>query len=189
MKKVVGTIFLVIIVGLTIYLSLFNKKSEDPRVYYNVYLKSELIGTVESKDELEKYINTKGKEIKEKYDVDQIYSPKDLEVVKSISFKKKIDTVEEIYNKINEKDAFTINGYKVKISGRTEEDKDLIIYVTEKEVLSSALEQVISAFVGKDRYNAYKAKEQDPIVTTGEVIEEVYIDNKITTKEEKIPVN
>ena len=101
MKKVVGTIFLVIIIGLTIYLSLFNKKSEDPRVYYNVYLKSELIGTVESKDELEKYINTKGKEIKEKYGVDQIYSPKDLEVVKSISFKKKIDTVEEIYNKIN----------------------------------------------------------------------------------------
>ena len=164
MKKVVGTIFLVIIIGLTIYLSLFNKKSEDPRVYYNVYLKSELIGTVESKDELEKYINTKGKEIKEKYGVDQIYSPKDLEVVKSISFKKKIDTVEEIYNKINEKDAFTINGYKVKISGRTEEDEDLIIYVTEKEVLSSALEQVISAFVGKDRYNAYKAKEEDPIV-------------------------
>lgn len=189
MKKVVGTIFLVIIIGLTIYLSLFNKKSEDPRVYYNVYLKSELIGTVESKDELEKYINTKGKEIKEKYGVDQIYSPKDLEVVKSISFKKKIDTVEEIYNKINEKDAFTINGYKVKISGRTEEDEDLIIYVTEKEVLSSALEQVISAFVGKDRYNAYKAKEQDPIVTTGELIEDVYIDNKITTKEEKIPVN
>ena len=188
MKKVLGTIFLLLVFGLVIYLGLFNKRSSEPHVYYNVYLKSELIGTVESKKELEDYIDKKGSEIKKKYKVDIIYAPTELEIIKSVSFKEKVNSVSEIYDKINAKDAFSINGYRIKIAARTEDEKDLIIYVTNKDLFSNALEQVISTFIGKKKYEDYKNKTQADIVTTGEVIEDVYIDNEITTKEEKIPV-
>lgn len=188
MKKILGIIFLLLIVALIIYLGFFNRRRNEPHVYYNVYLESELIGTIESKDALEKYIDEKGEEIKKKYNIDKIYAPKDLEIIKSVSFKEKIDTVASIYDKINEQEAFSINGYRIKISARTEDEKDLIIYVTNKELFSNALEQVISTFVGKTKYENYKNKKQEPISTTGEIIEDVYIDNEITTKEEKIPV-
>ena len=189
MKKVVGILFLIGLTGLIIYLSLFNNKGQDPRVFYNVYLESELIGTVESKEKLEKYIDSKGVELKNKFNVETIYAPTDLEIVKSVSFKKKIDTIEDIYNKINTKGAFTIEGYRVRVSARTEDEEDMIIYVTDKEIFSSALEQVISTFIGKEKYEAYKNKTQEEIIDTGEKIEDVYIDNKIAIKEEKIPVN
>ena len=188
MKKVVGILFLIGITALIVYLGLFSHRGEDPRIFYNVYLGSELIGTVESKEALEKYIDEKGKEIKQKFNVDTIYAPNTLEIIKSVSFKKKVNTVEEVYDKINSKEAFTISGYRVKIAARTEEEKDDIVYVTNKDLFSSALEQVISAFIGKTKYEAYKNNTQEEIVTTGEIIEDVYIENKITIKEEKIPV-
>ena len=103
MKKVVGILFLIGLTGMIVYLGLLNNKGEDPRIFYNVYLESELIGTIESKESLEKYIDTKGAELKKKFNVEKIYAPTDLEIVKSVSFKKKIDSIEEVYNKINER--------------------------------------------------------------------------------------
>ena len=188
MKKVLGIIFLLFVFAFIGYLGLFNKRNSEPHVYYNVYLKSELIGTVESKDELESYIDKKGEEIKKKYKVKTVYAPTELEIVKSVSFKEKIDSAKEVYDKINSKDAFSIKGYRVKIAARTEDEKDLVLYVTDKNLFSNALEQVISTFIGQTKYENYKNKQQEEIVTTGEVIEDVYIDNDITTKEEKIPV-
>ncbi len=188
MKKVLEIIFILMVAALIIYLGLFNRKSSEPHVYYNVYLKSELIGTIESKKELEEFIDQKGSEIKKKYKVDTIYAPTELEIVKSVSFKEKISSAKEIYDKINEKDAFSIKGYRVKISARTEDEKDLIVYVTSKEMFSNAIEQVIETLVGKEKYEKFKNNDQEEIVTTGEIIEDVYIDNEITTKEEKIPV-
>lgn len=189
MKKAVGILFLIGVVALIIYLGLFSTRSEDPRIFYNVYLKEELIGTIKEKEELEQYIDQKGSEIKEKYGVTTIYAPTDLEIIKSVSFKKKVDSVADVYKKINEKDAFTINGYRIKISARTTDEKDMVLYVTEKDKFSKSLEYVISAFVGKEKYEAYKNKTQEKISITGEEIEDVYIDNKITIKAEKIPVN
>ncbi len=188
MKKIFGILFLIILCALITYLSFFDKRGDDPRIYYNVYLESELIGTISSKEELEKYIDEKGKELKDKYKVDKIYAPNNLEIIKSVSFNKKIDTVADIYEKINAKDAFTIKGYKIKIAARTEEEKDMYIYVTDKKIFDNALEQVISTFIGKERYSAYKNNTQEEIVSTGELVEDVYIENAMTTKEEKIPI-
>ena len=66
MKKFLGYLFLLMVFALVIYLGIFNRKNNEPHVYYNVYLKSELIGTVQSRDELEEYIDKKGEEIKKK---------------------------------------------------------------------------------------------------------------------------
>ena len=57
MKKI-GIYFLVFIVSVVIFLVGFDYNTNvDPNELYNVYLKDELIGTINSKDELEKYID------------------------------------------------------------------------------------------------------------------------------------
>ncbi len=57
MKKF-GIYFLVVLLSLIIFLVGFDyQTNKQPYTYYNVYLDSELIGTIESKEELEIYIN------------------------------------------------------------------------------------------------------------------------------------
>ena len=55
---------------------------------YRVYLNGKSLGIVESKEELEKYINQEQQQIKQKYGVDKVYRPKDLEIKlnKKLSF-------------------------------------------------------------------------------------------------------
>ena len=58
MKKV-GTCFLVFILSVVIFLFGFNYNSNvEPGSYYNVYLDSEYIGMIKSKEELDDYINS-----------------------------------------------------------------------------------------------------------------------------------
>ena len=64
MKKI-GVYFLVFIISIVIFLLGFNYNSvKQPFTYYKVYLDSELIGTIESKEELEKYINNQANVIR-----------------------------------------------------------------------------------------------------------------------------
>ena len=57
MKKIV-VYFLVVVLSVVIFLFGINyQKVRQPHTYYKVYLDSELIGMIESKDELKKYIN------------------------------------------------------------------------------------------------------------------------------------
>lgn len=68
MKKMskLGTYFLVILLSIIVFLLEFNyKSSKDPNIYYKVYLDSEFIGTIESKKELEEYINNQSYVIKD----------------------------------------------------------------------------------------------------------------------------
>ena len=65
MKKI-GEIFLILILSVVIFLLGFNyKTSPTPNVLYRVYLNNELIGTIESKKELEEYINSQAELIRE----------------------------------------------------------------------------------------------------------------------------
>lgn len=58
MKKI-GTYFLIILLSIIVFLLGFDYKSSiKPNTYYQVYLDSELMGTIKSKEELENYINT-----------------------------------------------------------------------------------------------------------------------------------
>lgn len=65
MKKI-GEIFLILILSVVIFLLGFNyKTSPTTNVLYRVYLNNELIGTIESKKELEEYINSQAELIRE----------------------------------------------------------------------------------------------------------------------------
>lgn len=174
-------------------LSTAERKAKKPRTYYNVYLDGELIGTIESKKKLEKYIDNQNEEYKKKYNVDTIYAPNGLDIKADVTYTNKTESVEKIYKKIQNKKPFTIKGYQytIKSSYETEqtEEKQFKICVIEKETFKKSIETFIKTYVGEEAYESFKDKTQKQIETTGTIIEEVYVKNNITVKETNIPVN
>lgn len=210
MKKI-GIIFLTILLsGIILYLELTTtKKTTEPRTYYNVYLDGDLIGTIKSKEELEKYIDKQNEAYKKEYNVDTIYAPNGLDVKADVIFNNKISTVQEIYAKIQHQRPFTIKGYQYTITSsyinsdetydengelkETEEENDqdpskIKIYVLDKNVFKDSIETFIKTYAGEDAYEAYKNKTQKEIETTGAIIENVYLKNNVTVKEANIPI-
>ena len=74
-KWTISKILLVILVGLSVFLLGFNDKKEAvQKKVYNVYLDGNLIGTIESKEEFEAYINEKEEQIKKQFPLDPLAS-------------------------------------------------------------------------------------------------------------------
>lgn len=177
-----------------------ESKIESPRQLYNIYLAGKSIGIIESKEALENYIDEKQQELKNKYHVDKVYAPNDLDIVKEITYNNKISTVEEIYKKIeNIKGAssFTIDGYKIYIKGIEKKNEDgtttttddVTLYVLDKDIFTNSVTKTITAFIDKDTYEAYLNDTQNKIEgnDTGTIIENLYIQNTITIKKDRIP--
>lgn len=175
----------------------FSRVIQNPKTVYRVYLKGESLGLIESKVELENYIDKKQTEIKEKYGVEKVYAPTDLDIVKEFTYYDKVSTVKEIYNKMKDISPFTINGYVITISGLNKTDsngnkvkeKNQKIYVIDKKVFTDAIEATAKAFIPENEYEAFANDTQKEIETTGKIIEKIYIENKITIKKDHIPVN
>jgi len=215
MKKV-SIIILVIILAIPVFyfqLITVGANEKEPRVYYKVYLDGDLIGTIDSKEELEKYIDNKNEAYKKQYNVDTIYAPNGLDIKADVLYENKIDSVETIYKKIQNKKPFTIKGYQYTITSSyidsdetysengeieqleenieasNEEDQNQIkIYVLDKEIFTLSIETFIKTYAGEEAYQAYKNKTQKEIETTGTIIENVYVKNNITFKEVNMPV-
>ncbi len=164
---------------------------------YRVYLEGKSIGITRSKEDLEAYIDREQSSIKKKYGVDKVYAPNDLDIVKEYTYDEKLSTATEIYQKIKEikgPEAFTVNGYKIRIAGVEEETEeglvkkdDQVLYVLDKEIFSEAMKRTIKAFVDEDDYNNYLNDTQKEIVDTGKIVQNLYIENPITISEERIP--
>ena len=209
MKKL-GIIFLTLLLGIIIFCSeiaIAGSNEKEPKTYYNVYLDGELLGTIKSKTELEKYIDNQNEEYKQQYQVDTIYAPNGLDIKADVIYTNKVESVEKIYKKIQEKKPFTIKGYQYTITSsyneeqyeeETEEQEEkeqednkpdqTKIYVLNKTIFTEAIETFIKTYAGEEAYEAYKNKTQKQIETTGSIIENVYVKNNITFKETNIPV-
>ena len=87
----------------------------EPVELYRVYLAGDTIGYIKDKAVFEKYIDDEQVELKEKYKVDRVYPPNDLDIVKEVTYIDKVSTEKEIYEKIKGISPFTINGYTVSI--------------------------------------------------------------------------
>ncbi|MEG0825851.1 MAG: M23 family metallopeptidase [Bacilli bacterium] len=171
----------IIILSLSIFWLGFDyRKSDEPNIYYQVFLDGDLVGVVTSKSKLEKYINGQNEYIKNKYKVTDVYSPNGLEIEKIVTYSSKADKISDVYNKIKNKKAFTIKGFQMTIK---DGEKSQVIYATNSNVFVKALESTIETFVGKDNYKNYINKSQKKIVETGKIIENVYIENTKTIKE------
>lgn len=197
MKNLIKVINVCILLIIFITSTGFSKISTRPRDLYRVYLKGESLGLIESKADLESYIDKKQAEIKKQYNVDKVYVPADLKITKETTFDQNIKTTEEIYEEIKDKSPFTIKGYVVKIKGldtttqegKTIKGKNQKIYVLEKNVFTNAIEKTVKSFIPADDYKNYENKTQKQIEDVGSYIENIYIKNKITIKKDLVPVD
>lgn len=187
MKKTIE-IIIVILLSISIFCLGFNYKSNKyPKTYYQVYLNGEILGTIESKTKLDNYIDKQNNKYKKQLGINKVYAPNGLEIKKIETYNDNLSTIEDIYKKIENKEPFTVKGYKFTIKGQKEED-DVTIYTLTKKVFNQAVENTIQTFVGKEAYDAYKEDNQDIISEVGSLIEDVYIDDDITIKKVNIPV-
>ena len=193
-KKIIGSFVLIMIMILTTGFTNFSNKPND---LYRVYLKGESLGLIESKQELENYIDQEQKEIKKKYHVKKVYVPADLDIVKETTFDNRVVSVEDIYEEIKDKSPFTISGYVIKIKGldTTTENGKVVkgttqkIYVTDKSVFTNSIEKTVKSFIPEEDYKNYEEDTQKEIEDVGQYIENIYIKNKITIKKDLIPVD
>ena len=197
MKKFSVTLMIAIIIIGVFVLGFGYKASPEPNNFYEVYLDDKALGTIRSEEELSDYIDENGAYYKRKFNVDKVYSPKGLQVRKLTTYDGDVDSVSSIYNKISKKEKFTIKGYEFVIKKDLEESNEdgtpkistQSIYVLDKSVFKKAIEKLIETFVGSDNYKAYLEDTQVKIESTGENIQNVYINEDITVKEAKIPVD
>ena len=76
-----GVIVSLIVISLGIFLLVFYKNvTIEPQTVYTVYLDGRSIGNIVSKKSFEDYINVKEEELKNKYNVDTVYTPKGVEI-------------------------------------------------------------------------------------------------------------
>ena len=178
-----------------------NEKNRIPQQGYRVYLEGKTIGYIKSRDELNSYINKQQEKLKDKYHVDTIYIPNNIDIVKEVTYENNFDSIEHIYNMINTISPFTIKGYEVTIdrtnstqyqNDENEEDdspKITKLNVINKEIFNKSIDEVILSFVDEEEYKAFNNKEEKKASDSKDVIENLYIEDKITIKETNIPVN
>ena len=113
-KLSIKVILLVILTISSIFLLGFKiTEHKTPNEMYAVYLNGKKIGTVKSKDDFNNYINEQEEKLKQKYDVDKIYTPKGVEIKKIITYSNKTNTNEEIYKLLVATENITIKGVVV----------------------------------------------------------------------------
>ena len=136
-----------------------QKFSLTPKTVYHVYLKGKSIGLVESKEDLEKYIDREQESLKEKYNIKKVYAPDELDIKKEITYKEDISSSEEIYTKIKDSSSFSIDGYEINIKkeiASKEEDKtetkNIKIYVIDKKVFTDSIDKTVKSFITNEDY-------------------------------------
>ena len=193
-KKI--SLFLIILVISTLSMGL-KKFNTTPQEVYRVYLGGQPLGLIKSKSALEKYIDNKQEEIKNKYNVKKVYAPDNLHIQKEITYNEKIYSTEEIYSMIEDKSDFTIKGYVITVKGVSttsstvdaSSKKTQKIYVLDKKVFTEAVDKTVRAFISKDDYETYSENKKQEIVDTGKIIEKIYIENEIKIKQQNISAN
>lgn len=193
-KKInINTILLIIIIiPLITFLSISSgsKTNKNPNEVYAIYIEGEKIGTVASKKSLENYINKQEEQIKIKYGVNDVHTPKGVDIKKIYTYDKKTDSVEEIYNKMIKLKKFTIKGIVVTIQTPNDENqKEKYIYTLNKKIFDTSLDNLIKAFVDNETYTKFLKGTQEEIKDTGSIIENIDLEEKITYKEDYIPTD
>ena len=165
---------------LIIYLSItFIPKERQIHNYYQVYLGGEKIGLISSKDELLDLIDKEQQEIKDKYKVDKVHSPTNLEINPVATYSTNLMSAKEVYEEIKDLDPFTIEGYEVTI---TRDKAKKTFYILNKEDLDSAVRNTVLAFVNESKYDDYLNGEQEEIVDTGVEITNIYLKDNVSIK-------
>lgn len=197
MNKIKKVSIFLLVISLSILTLGAKKFNTVPQEVYRVYLGGQPLGLIKSKSALEKYIDKKQEQIKQKYKVDKVYAPDNLHIQKEITYNEKIYSTEEIYSMIEDKSDFTIKGYVITIKGikgttssvEKENQKTQKIYVLDKKVFTDAVDKTVRAFITNEDYTIYSENKKQEIVDTGKIIEKIYIENEIKIKKQNISAN
>ena len=167
--------------------------NKTPNEMYAVYLEGKKIGTVKSEEEFNKYINVQEEKLKKQYNVDEIHTPRGVEIKKLITYSNKTNTNEEIYKTLVSTENFTIKGITIEITREPDEENAMpdkkFINLLNKEIFDEAMVDIVKAFISDEEYQAFMTSTQEEIVDTGELIEDIYIQENVTYKETYIPTS
>lgn len=185
MKKSLVFLILIITTIATLILNFNVRNSQQSQIYYNVYFDGNKIGVISSKDQLLSYIESKQEQIRNNLSVSNVYIPNGINIERVVGYIEDIDSIEKVYNEMGKYADFTVDAVQVTIRNDDSVNK---FYITDRNLLDSAIESVIKTFVGIDNYNNYKNGTQQKLTDDGTYINSVYLDNDITVKECKISV-
>ena len=156
-----------------------------PNTYYQIYLDGEKIGVIDNDADLYNLINEDQGEIKDKYNIDNVYPPKGFEVTKLLTYHDTVNKVESIYDKIKEERNFTVKGYIITITNENseEENSSFTINVLDKSVFEEAMKSLVISFITEEDYDNYINDTQPEVIDTGKIIENMYFQENISVKE------
>lgn len=182
----VGIVMCIIMIG-----SGIPKKNMSPQNVYQVYLDGTKIGLVDNKDSLLNLINEEQQDIKSEYKVNQVYPPNGFDIEEYVTYDEKVENAESIYQKIQEKGDFTIEGYLITITRPASEnatEKVTTIAVVDEEIFKNAEYKFITTFVDEADYQKYITNTQEEIKTVGSFIKHMEFAENITIKKAYISV-
>lgn len=200
-NKVMGVSITILISIIVFFFGVRTKLEGNPNSIYKVYLNGESIGLIENKQELLDLIDQEQIEIKNKYKVDKVYPPSGLDIQDVVTYDNDISSAINVYEKIKDKEPFTVSGYEVTITYKdndditegddaeaTEKDEEevkepVVMNVLKKEDFEEGFYDTIAAFVGSETLEKYSNGTQPEIVETGSKIENVYWNEDIKIKE------
>jgi len=175
---------LIIVIALTIFLLGFTDRiNKTPITVYKVFIDGEIIGTIKSKNEFEEYVNIQEEKIKEKYNIDKVYTPSGVEIKKVTTYDNTVEDNQTVYNKIIKTKKFTIKGMIATISDETDENfETLKIYTLNKEIFDQAITMTIKSFIEPETYEEFMTDTQKEIEDLGSIVDDINIKQKITYK-------
>ena len=161
----------------------------DANRAYQVYLNGEELGLISNRNELYTLINNEQQEIKDMYNVNYVYPPDGLDIIEVNTFNNDFLKTNEIYEKIENLDNFTIKGYIITIKSEDDEGKIVtkVINVLDKNIFNDAIKKFVLSFITEEEYNKY-INGNRTIDDIGEVIEDMKFIDNITIKEGFISV-
>ena len=186
--KIITSILCGIVLVIYIIVNSYSMIDSEVSKVYNVYLDGKVIGAINDKEALYNLIDEKQQVIKDKYNVTNVYPPSSLQVIESYTYEPEISTLDEVYNKIEETQDFTISGYEVKVS-ETGDHEGFSIYVLDKEVINDALKDFILAFVDEDGYNNYMSGNEEELDDIGITYRDMNFLEDITVRQKYISIN
>ena len=192
-NRVKATIITLILAVFVFLVGFTNDENKMLNVKYQVYLDGNAIGIISDTKELYALINKEQSEIKDEYNVDQVYPPKGFEIETYLTYNDSLSSVGDIYNQIKNSKSFTVKGYTATISEQPNENEDakvkFRVNVLDKKIFEDAINNLIKSFVNGDRYQAYINNEQIEIKDTGSLIENIYFKENITIKENYLSID
>ncbi len=196
MNKKALFILIPVIIIVTVLFFMFPKKKYEYTVkeVYRVSLAQKKIGYIDSLDDFKKIVNANASKTKNKYNVDKVYLPDEVNVQKVYIYNPKTETARDMYERLRDEIKVSVKGYEVTIKGVNDVNvngeatykETLNFYVLDKEVFNQALKNAIGIYLNQKDYEAYK-KGIRTLKTGGSEYLDVNISNNITIREAIIP--